>query len=30
MPYLLKQLMDFDQTYVDTLLGGGEEVIRFE
>ena len=27
--YLLNQLMDFDQTCIDTLLGGGEELIRF-
>ena len=26
--YLLNQGMDFDQTYIDTLLGGGEELIR--
>ena len=29
MPYLLKQLMDFDQTHRDTLLRKGEELIRF-
>ena len=27
--YLLNQLMDFDQTCIDTLLGKGEELIRF-
>ena len=27
--YLLNQLVDFDQTGTDTLLGQGEEVIRF-
>ena len=27
--YLLNQSMDFDQTCTDTLLGGGEELIRF-
>ena len=27
--YLLNQLMDFDQTGIDTLLGGGEELISF-
>ena len=27
--YLLNQLIDFDQTCIDTLLGGGEELIRF-
>ena len=27
--YLLNQLMDFDQTFIDTLLGGGEEFIEF-
>ena len=27
--YLLNQLMDFDQTCIDTLFGGGEELIRF-
>ena len=26
--FLLNQLMDFDQTFIDTLLGGGEELIR--
>ena len=26
---LLTQLMDFDQTCIDSLLGGGEELIRF-
>ena len=26
--YLLNQWMDFDQTCIDTLLGGGEEMIR--
>ena len=25
--YLLNQLMDFDQTCIETLLGGGEELI---
>ena len=29
MHYLLNQLMDFDQTCVDSLLGIGEELIRF-
>ena len=29
MHYLLNQLRDFDQTCIDTLLGGGEELIRF-
>ena len=27
--YLLNQLMDFDLTFIDTSLGGGEELIRF-
>ena len=27
--YLLNQLIDFDQTGIDTLLEGGEELIRF-
>ena len=27
--YLLNKWMDFDQTCIDTLLGGGEELIRF-
>ena len=27
--YLLNQLFDFDQTCKDTLLGGGEELIKF-
>ena len=27
--YLLNQLMDFDQTCIDKLLGGGEKFIRF-
>ena len=27
--YLLNQLMDFDQTGIDTFLGEGEEFIRF-
>ena len=27
--YLLNQLMDFDQTRIDTLLGEGNELIRF-
>ena len=27
MHYLLNQLMDFDQTCIDTLLGGEEELI---
>ena len=27
--YFLNQLMDFDQICIDTLLGGGEELIRF-
>ena len=27
--YFLNQLIDFDQTGVDTLLRGGEEMIRF-
>ena len=25
--FLLNQLMDFDQTCIETLLGGGEELI---
>ena len=29
MCYLLNQLMDFDQTRIDTLLGEGEELIKF-
>ena len=29
MCYLLNQLMDFDQTCIDTLLGRGEELINF-
>ena len=29
MRYLLNQWMDFDQTSLDTKLGGGEELIRF-
>ena len=28
--YLLNQSMDFDQTSIDTLLGGGEQLIRFD
>ena len=28
--YILNQLMDFDQTCMDTLLGGGEELIRLD
>ena len=28
MHYFLNQLMDFDQTCIDRLLGGGEELIR--
>ena len=27
--YLLNQPMDFDQTCIDTLLGVGNELIRF-
>ena len=27
--YLLNELMDFNQTCIDTLMGGGEELIRF-
>ena len=27
--YLLNQWVDFDQTCIDTLLGGGKEMIRF-
>ena len=27
--YLLNQLMDFDQTCIYTLVGGGKELIRF-
>ena len=27
--YLLNQLADFDQSYIDTLLGGGKELIIF-
>ena len=27
--YLLNQLVDFDQTCIDTLLGREEELIRF-
>ena len=27
--YLLNQWMDFDQTYIDTLLEGGKELIKF-
>ena len=27
--YCLNQLIDFDQTGIDTLLKGGEELIRF-
>ena len=27
--YLLNQLIDFDQTCIDTLLGEGEELIDF-
>ena len=27
--YFLYQLMDFDQTCIYTLLGGGKELIRF-
>ena len=27
--YLLNQLMDFDQTCIDTLFGNGKEMIRF-
>ena len=27
--YFLNQLIDFDQTGIDTLLRGGEELIRF-
>ena len=27
--YCLNQLIDFDQTEIDTLLRGGEELIRF-
>ena len=27
--YLLNQLMDFDQTSIYTLFGGGKELIRF-
>ena len=27
--YCLNQLIDFDQTGIDTLLRGGEELIRF-
>ena len=26
--YLLNQLMDFHQTCIDTLFGGGKELIR--
>ena len=26
---LMNQLMDFDQICIDSLLGGGEELIRF-
>ena len=29
MHYLLNQWIDFDHTCIDTLLGGGEELIRF-
>ena len=29
MRYLLNQWMDFDQTDTDTMLEGGEELIRF-
>ena len=29
MHYLLNQLMYFDQNCIDTLFGGGEELIRF-
>ena len=28
--YSLNQLIDFDQTGIDTLLRGGEELIRFQ
>ena len=28
--YCLNQLNDFDQTGIDTLLRGGEELIRFQ
>ena len=27
--YLLNQLIDFDQTCKDTVLGGGEKLIKF-
>ena len=27
--YILIQIMDFDQTCIDTLLGGIEDLIRF-
>ena len=27
--YLMNQWMDFDQTCIDALLGGGEEKIKF-
>ena len=27
--YILNQIMDFDQTCIDTLLGGVEDLIRF-
>ena len=27
--YFLNQWIDFDQTCIDTLLGGGEEYIKF-
>ena len=29
MQYLVNQSMDFDQTCIDTWLGGGKELIRF-
>ena len=27
--YILNQIMDFDQTCMDTLLGGVEDLVRF-
>ena len=29
MHYILNQIMDFDQTCIDTLLGGMKDLIRF-
>ena len=27
--YFLNQLVDLDQTWIDTLLGGGKKLVRF-